>query len=427
MKVLIISHNPISTYQSMGKTFLSLFSEFKKKELCQLYIYPTVPDVDACESYYRITDRNVVNSYFRLGKMEQRVLNSSDVCVSSHSLYESDDDKTFLTKHKKDAGKLLLRDIAWKFAHWYTNELKTWLDEQIPTCIFLAPGESKFIYDIALKISHKRCIPIVTYVCDEFYFINEPSGLTAKLQLRQLQKKIEQLMKETDSIVTISDELNQAYSSRFKKKAYTIYTGSNMAPVENVNLREKIRGLTYMGNLAYGRFDSLKEISDVLDEINLEQNENYKLFIYTRVLSEEQKSVVESSNVMQYCGYVTGDDFTKALNDADVLVHVESFEPEDVDRVKNSISTKIADTLCSGKPMLAYGPKELASIRYLDNNSGACTVSNHSELKYKIELLISIKYRISLSNHALHLAMANHSSLNNSRLLYNTLKSLSEE
>ena len=62
MKVLIISHNPITTYQSMGKTMLSLFSAFDRSELCQLYIYPTLPDIDVCDSYFRITDRDVLKS-----------------------------------------------------------------------------------------------------------------------------------------------------------------------------------------------------------------------------------------------------------------------------------------------------------------------------------------------------------------------------
>ena len=43
MKVLIISHNPISTYQSMGKSMRALFSAFRTEELCQLYLYPTIP------------------------------------------------------------------------------------------------------------------------------------------------------------------------------------------------------------------------------------------------------------------------------------------------------------------------------------------------------------------------------------------------
>ena len=35
MKVLIISHNAISTDNNMGKTLYSLFNVFSKTELCQ--------------------------------------------------------------------------------------------------------------------------------------------------------------------------------------------------------------------------------------------------------------------------------------------------------------------------------------------------------------------------------------------------------
>ena len=47
MKVLLLSHNPVTTYNNMGKTFLSLFSAFRPEELCQLYLYPAVPDTAA--------------------------------------------------------------------------------------------------------------------------------------------------------------------------------------------------------------------------------------------------------------------------------------------------------------------------------------------------------------------------------------------
>ena len=66
MKVLIISHTCFSTYNNMGKTFCALFSQFASEELCQLYIYPSYPDVDICRSYYRVTDKEILGSYFRL-------------------------------------------------------------------------------------------------------------------------------------------------------------------------------------------------------------------------------------------------------------------------------------------------------------------------------------------------------------------------
>ena len=61
MKVLLLSHNPVTTYNNMGKTFLSLFSAFRPEELCQLFLYPAVPDTACCGSYYRFTDREALH------------------------------------------------------------------------------------------------------------------------------------------------------------------------------------------------------------------------------------------------------------------------------------------------------------------------------------------------------------------------------
>ena len=101
MKVLIVSHNPITTYQNMGKTFLSLFSSFKKEELCQLYIYPTIPDIDVCQSYFRITDRDVMKSYARLGKVRSQMISKDRIDKTQHTMYENEAEAEFYKKNRK--------------------------------------------------------------------------------------------------------------------------------------------------------------------------------------------------------------------------------------------------------------------------------------------------------------------------------------
>lgn len=136
MKVLVISHNPITTYQSMGKTFRSLFSEFKKDELCQFYIYPSLPDVDACNSYYRITDRNIFDSYTHFGKVNGRELSSKDIDTSKHNFYENEKEESFINV-KKTAIKTLLRDIMWRFSRWNNEQLRSWIQRENQRVFFL--------------------------------------------------------------------------------------------------------------------------------------------------------------------------------------------------------------------------------------------------------------------------------------------------
>ena len=417
MKVLVISHNPITTYQSMGKTFLSLFSEFTKDDLCQLYIYPSLPDVDACNSYYRITDRNIFDSYLHFGKVNGRELTLEDIDTSKHNFYENEKEESFINV-EKTALKTLLRDIMWRFSLWNNKQLRSWIQRQKPTCIFFAGGESKFIYDIAMRISLQYSLPIATYICDEFYFLEHPVSFTSKIQFLLLKKKIEKLMGISKLLVTIS-EVNNAYSSHFQKRAVTIYTGSSRsAQSASLSVGTEVKGFYYFGNLAFGRFDSLEKIGRCLELINEEQNQEYRLYIYTRTLSDSEKERIQNNKAIVYCGYVTGKDYEEAYADADILVHVESFREKDIQRVKNSISTKIADALSSGKPMLAYGPDSISSIKYLAKENAACVVSDERSLLNSIKAMLDKEYREILVSQALQTAMNNHNSSNNSRLLY---------
>ena len=426
MKVLVISHNPITTYQSMGKTFLSLFSEFKKDELCQFYIYPSLPDVDACNSYYRITDRNIFDSYTHFGKVNGRELSSKDIDTSKHNFYENEKEESFINV-KKTAIKTLLRDIMWRFSHWNNEQLRSWIQREKPTCIFFAGGESKFIYNIAMQIALQYSLPIATYICDEFYFLEEPVGFTSKIHFCFLKKKIEKLIGISKLLVTISEELNNAYSSHFQKRAVTMYTGSGRyAQPASSSIGTEVKGFYYFGNLAFGRFDSLEQIGRCLELINEERNQEYRLYIYTRILSDSEKEIIQNSKAIVYCGYVTGKDYEKAYADADILVHVESFREKNIQKVKNSISTKIADALSSGKPMLAYGPDSISSIKYLAKEHAACVVSDERSLLNSIKAMLNKEYRERLVSQALQAAMKNHNSSNNSRLLYKELQRISD-
>ena len=92
MKVLIISHNPISTVNNNGKTMLTLFSSFEQEELCQLYVAPALPDVKKCNSYFRITDKDILKSYYRFC-VRGREIKPCEIDTFSHLQYESEKDE----------------------------------------------------------------------------------------------------------------------------------------------------------------------------------------------------------------------------------------------------------------------------------------------------------------------------------------------
>ena len=63
-RTLIISANSLSTQSNNGKMVASFFKEYPPESLAQLYTWPEYPDCSLCDNYYRITDKEMMHSWF---------------------------------------------------------------------------------------------------------------------------------------------------------------------------------------------------------------------------------------------------------------------------------------------------------------------------------------------------------------------------
>ena len=420
MKILLISHNSLSTHQNMGKTLLSLLSDVEPRELCQLYIYPQIPDTDKASSYYRITDKDVLRYYYKFHVKGLEIKPD----MEQHSPYENPDDEALYRKRtNKKASRKILRDLIWKFSHWYNKGLKSWIEKENPSCIFLAPGNAKFIYDVALKISKKYKLPIITYICDDYYFVKKPKAIFDKLNGYLLKKKIKKTLKKSQHVITICDELQEAYSAEFSVPATTVMTGSSFPIAEKPKEIKNPTTISYFGNIRCNRFYSLAEIGNALDKINSERNTDYKLCIYTSEKDTDILSHFDGIKSIKLCGFVTGDAFKEAFNSSEILLHTEAFDEKNIDLVKHSISTKIADSLASGIPFFAYGPERVASIKYLLKNEIAVVATSKDEL---CENLITVFNNTKEINEKVKNALVCARNYHNSKIVSNYIRNCFE-
>lgn len=417
MKLLIIGHLPVATQNNMGITFLSLFSRFQRQELCQLYIYPAYPDVDRCASFYRVTDKEVLSS-FRTFRAPGKPVDPA-LIVPTQGLYEVASDEGFYRNRKnKSALRRLLRDAMWSLSRWYSPQLKQWLREQAPDCIFVAPGVAKFLYDIALKISKDLDIPIVTYICDEYYFVNTPKEPLDRLRLKLLQGRMRRLMERSAHLVVICDELKEAYGKGFGVPATTLMTGATLQPVQPAKQTDQPTYIGYFGNIRCNRYVSLAQVGRALEQINRQQGTDYRLKIYTSEKDPEILGTFRDLQTVELCGFLTGDAFRQAFEAAPLLLHVEAFDAWSIDYVRHSVSTKIADSLASGKPLLAYGPEEVSSMKHLSRCR--CAFTAHSEEQLQQMLLQAFRdpaARAQTVQRALETATACHDSDRNGHQL----------
>lgn len=421
MKVLIISHNPISTKHSIGKTLMSFFSLFKKEELCQLYIHKGTPDVEMCSSSFQITDKNVLKGFFF------RNVKGKIIRANFENKREKNELKGYSgfynSKKKHEPYMEIMRDLMWKLSPWYNKKLKSWIEEQKPTCIFVAIGSSKFLYDMALKISKDYNLPIYTYVCDDFYSLKTPKAFLGFWWKKLIISKTKELMQKTKLIVTICNELSEFYKNEFKKPTLTIMTGTNFEIVKSKEVRKNVEKIRYFGKLSINRYKSIADICRAIDMINIESGKNYFVDIFCGKIDEEILNEFKDINSAKFHEFISGKEFKQEFYSSDILIHVEAFDEISIDRVKYSVSTKIADSLASGIPLLAYGPINVASIQHLNREQAGVVVTNKENLQSVLKDMIeNQEKRIKVSVEEIKVANKYHNPTKVSKVLYDLLK-----
>lgn len=422
MKTLIICHNPISSDNNMGKTLLSLFDAFSKEDLCQLYIYPAIPNVKKCSSYFQISDKMVLDNILKLKNCGREVYpNEEKVQSFERNQFE---EKAFTNKKNRREIKLIFRSLIWRFGRWYNKSLRNWIEKEKPDVIFAVGGVSSFFYPLVIKISKRYNLPIVTYVCDDFYFSKKKKDIISKIYYSILKRNIRKMILKSSNIVSICDLLSKKYNEFFDKNALTIYTGTQLEDNVIIEKKTKSTNISYFGNLFIGRNIALSEIGKTLDKINKERNTDFKLNIYTNTNDKGVKTVFEGIESVCINSFVSPEKVVRLMKDSFLLIHVEGFAKEDVERVRYSMSTKIPESLNSGVCLFAYGPLEDVSIQYLSENNCAIVAEAKDLLKTRLETaLFNDKIRNDCMSKAMEVVRQNHDKNSQS----NKLKVLLEE
>ena len=403
MKVLVISHNVFSDTQSMGKTLANYFSGFNPKDLAQFYIHNQIPTINCCNDYYRITDKEVIQSIFgkSVGKSYQSdssFFQSIDVDTSefSRKIYQNARKRTPLT--------YIARNIWWRAGHWYNKKFRCWLDRIAPDCVFFASGDYAFMYNIALKIATSRRIPLYVSCMDDYYLYNKNNNsVLGKIQHSIFMKTVRKTIDYASCIFCICEKMSMDYESFFSKKTITIHTPSSLKEPLHEMKKNKI---CYLGNLGHQRDKQLIGIGKALKELNLSID-------HIDVYSTEDRSAILSGmtidNGIVFHGPVEADEVKRIMGESLAVIHTESFDDTIRCTIRYSVSSKISDSLMSGTCIFAYGPDDIASIEYLQRNYAAICCTNAEDLSKKLKQLIcDDNLRVEVQNNAIKLANQNH-------------------
>lgn len=392
-KILIISHNPLSRVNNNGKTLVSIFEGVPKDHIYQIYLNSDTPDYSEDCHYLQLNEKQILSSLFSRKNLCCQEIKPTSNRVSS---------ATIQTNSFGIQTMRLLRECVWKIGVWQ-SALYEWLKDKQFDVVFFMAGDGLFAYDVyrfVLKhISSKGCL----FFTDDYILGASSYSPVALLRRFLLKQKIKQGLQRTQELYVISDEMREAYYQLFHKDSYVIRNFSiekKLADVEDkkTDTFERIT-IVYAGGLHYNRWKVLSQIANALKEINNSNQIKCKLKIYSsQTISNAIREEMTVEGVSEFCGRATASQIADIYANSDILLHVESFEKKAIASTKYSFSTKIPEYLSAGKCILAVGPSEVASIKYLENM--ACVICDHSELISALTKLInddqyrqSIKFR----------------------------------
>lgn len=417
LKVLVISHNVFSYTSSMGRTLANFFGEWKTENIAQLYLHTEIPTTDICTNYFRITDFDIIKKRKKdIGKV------FSEIDIQKNSKTERVDKgaeaKIYSIGRKRKPYMYLGRNLLWASNKWKNKKLFNWIDDFNPDVIFFASGDYVFLYKVAEKIAKYKGIPILTYICDDYYFVNQKSLSPLYWIVRSHRRSaMKSFFAKHKNIISICDKIKEDYTKELGVIAHTIMTSSELlefSKTDNVENCDDII-ISYIGNLGYKRHLPLIEIGKALLKL---YNGKVLLNVYSAENRPEVLKYLNIDNGIKFHGSIPYESVIKVMKKSDVLIHAENMDKEIQEKIRYSVSTKIADSLMIGSCLFAYGPANVASMQYLMENDCACVATDSTVLENKLkEIIENYDLRMKYGEKAKKIAKKNHDIKNNERYL----------
>lgn len=370
---------------SFGNTISNWFcgDEWKNDKFSNFYNRSYMPENKAVVNYYCLTPADVIKGFFK-GKIKGKMFSSDELeALRLETQKEVEAERAMLDyiHHKNVRFMYWVDDILWVSKIWLNKYFKDFVHNEKPDVFFAFARKPASLWPIIAYFKERTACKIVLFVADDVksYY----SGFASWWQRKLLKECIE----AADKLYAVSEEMSVVYSNYYGKPISTLYKGCNLNSRPKKKLSHPIH-IVYAGNLSYGRDITLATIAESVKAINSE-GKRVTFEIYSTATPtddlQEKLNIQGSSYLMGGRPY---DEIMELLHDSDIVLHVESFEKKSIDKVKYSLSTKIADYLQSGAFVLGIGPRGLASIEFLRKVDGAFVIDNANEIESELKRIL---------------------------------------
>ena len=407
-RVLVFAVNPISRIQSNGILMRSFFQGWPADRLAQVY-YPFFhhfpPDTTVCRRFLRVGPLGQVAKQDFAADAELKQPFRSPFAQGIRRLANKPELRGRFVDPLREA--LVLLNPADQDVLQFSREFA-------PDVIYTLLGTLN-VTRTAAKVAEALGCPIVPHFTDH-WIDTRFSGSFFAPQLREsLDYWLQRVADRSPFFLTMTSLMARDYEKLFSKPCRFFTTVIEQEPyLRAESLRNEPQPsaqgadsralrLVYAGNLGLERWRVLADLGHCL-EILKEEGIEAHLEVYCS--AEDQRLYrrkIEQASTASVVDWVPPEKLPALLVSADVLVHVESEDPDLLRYTRYSFSTKLSQYMMAGRPLLLVGPVAAGSMREVQRMESGVVVDSKEpeELMARLRhLLMDDLYRERLGNTA---------------------------
>jgi glycosyltransferase involved in cell wall biosynthesis len=266
-----------------------------------------------------------------------------------------------------------VRGVVRKWLELWPYELPEAVEKGIvqfrPDVVYTLLGGIQ-ICALAVHCARLCKVGIVPHFMDDWVSTKYAGRPDLCIQRCHLLRSLRKVMEIAPLGMAISDLMAAEYSASYGIPFCSFMNCTDVPPEREPappsDSKTEVR-LVYVGGLHLGRWRALKEMGAALAAVNAEGHAG-RVFVYGPAQDLAKYGRRLAGPGIEVAGSLGQNEVAGVLARAHVLVHVESFGRADRRSTRLSMSTKIPQYAAAGRPLLCYGPGEVASLRFIAEN-----------------------------------------------------------
>lgn len=370
VRVLIVNVALAGDRSGTGHTLGNLFANCPQGNMMQLSLQLEPSRYRTIVENTEFLDEQSIGNYLAFRKAARRLGIFSKSSTSGPGSVLNAVPQSNFVDGVRSAASGLMDMIPCRLSARVMRSIREFGPNVIYTC-----GSSIRVHSVVNSLARELGIPVVLHLMDDWPETVYRSTFLSRVPRTALLRELKLTNRMSSVNFAISEPLCSKYEARYDRH-YLQLMNPAMCIVERVTVRESepVRFL-YAGSIGIGRRQALVDVSRAVALLN---HYGTRAQLILHIPDDQNRPDVRQEFDRQGATvrpYLPPDELRVKYDEADVLVHVESFVSAYSEFTRLSLSTKIPEYMGLGKPILAYLPRNLYASRYIGER-GCGVVSN---------------------------------------------------